>query len=635
MSRLPDQLRRALPEELKEAEIVGVDVADVADDLRLWGPPGTGKSTQSALRTATRAHEEGLQASDMTVVTYRKSLAGVVRERMMEWGVFDKDADYEYWTTIHAAASRATNFHERFSDDKNGLEGMVGASAEYRFCSKLNIHRKPSKPWLETRWTVFKDLYDYGKNNLLDVGHYQHVPDGALRELKSDVVADQKLKAFYEQWGTTPFEKVAQKWESFKDHHNIYDFHEQLTAALTGDLPRMRHVVIDEYHDATPLMAAVTERWVQNADVAIVAGDPDQVVNGYAGADPGFFEELNDRVEREMPVVKLDRSWRCPDEHFEAARRVLAEERTPPSLETDGPGKLNRWHTPKFKSVDDGWRTPPISSEGSPVWLWREYGPDMMFLARTQKQADAIATALDAGGVIYRSQTTVGGDWSKRMKILRALEMLESVSPGHETAPDGVESLTETRSGSDLSTYALSRPQANALREHSHGHYLESGWDSYVALLDDGESIPLNDWSEYVTDKWWLRYTNGKSSINELVGLDDRDVEAMLRCWENYEPLPELSDVETTVLTIHASKGAEASNVVVYDGVTGAVTDGMARSAMLRENEARTWYVALTRASERMHVIRDAWEYTEPYLPYDLEPRAAAVAKELRGGASD
>jgi DNA helicase-2/ATP-dependent DNA helicase PcrA len=81
--------------------------------------------------------------------------------------------------------------------------------------------------------------------------------------------------------------------------------------------------VIDEYHDATPLMAAVSERWVEAADNAIAAGDPDQVVNGYAGASPRFFEEIGDRIERDLPVVQLDRSWRCPDEHFEAAARIL------------------------------------------------------------------------------------------------------------------------------------------------------------------------------------------------------------------------------------------------------------------------------------------------------------------------
>jgi len=123
MSRLPEEVRENLPADLADAEIAGVGTADVDEDVRLWGPPGTGKSTQSALRTATRAAEEGLHPSQMTVVTYRKALAGVVKERLLDWGLFDDDDEFEYWTTIHAAATRATDFHDRFSDDRPGLEG--------------------------------------------------------------------------------------------------------------------------------------------------------------------------------------------------------------------------------------------------------------------------------------------------------------------------------------------------------------------------------------------------------------------------------------------------------------------------------------------------------------------------------
>jgi len=104
----------------------------------------------------------------------------------------------------------------------------------------------------------------------------------------------------------------------------------------------------------------------------------------------------------------------------------------------------------------------------------------------------------------------------------------------------------------------------------------------------------------------------------------------MLNAAERYDLPLSLDDAETRVLTIHASKGAEASNVVVYDGITGTIADSMEQSPTLRENEARTWYVALTRASERLHFIRGAFGY-DTYLPDDLEPWAASAAEQMRG----
>lgn len=639
MSRLPDAVREGLPDELADVEIAGVDVADVDENVRLWGPPGTGKSTQSALRTATRAEEEDLRAGDMTIVTYRKSLAGVVRRRLLDWGVVDEDASFDYWATIHAAASRATDFHERFPphDERDDLEGMVDRRAEFRFCKKLGLQHTPSRPWEETKWTVFRDLYNYAKNNLLDVGTYENVPAKAQRSLESDLVAQRKLDAFFDEWGTTAdFHAVAEGWEDFKRHHGCYDFFAQLDAALGGRLPPMKHVVIDEYHDATPLMAAVTERWVRNAETAIVAGDPDQVVNGYAGADPGFFEELGQRTGEDIPVVKLHRSWRCPDLHFEAAARVLSDQRPAPKLTTAGSGKVHRWPAGHFEADENGqWVFPDEAEEGSPAWLWNQYGDDILYLTRTRKQANGVAAALDTAGVIYRSQNRVGGDWEKRLRLLSLLTMLESVEPPNEATPRMINGLTD-RDEPNIEKYSLTVREAELLAKHSHGHYIEDrdALDSYLTWLNpETDTVPLTEWNSYITPKWWLRYTNGAKSIDELTELSGRDRVAMQEAADRYELPIDIGAVGTRVLTIHASKGVEASNVVVYDGVTSQIIDSMDESDRLCENEARTWYVALTRASKRLHILRNAFDYTEPYLPKDLEPRAAAAA--TRGGADD
>lgn len=645
-TEIPDALRAGLPEELKAAELAGGEVAGADESCRLYGPPGAGKSTQSAFRAGTLAIEEDLQASDMTVVTYRKALAGVVRDRLIEWGVFEEPevdiekADsanpFQYWCTIHAAAARATGFLSDLDTQNDDLEGMVGGKAKRRFCDELDIGYLPPRPWLETRWTVFYDLYTYAKNNLLDVGEWSFIEDVGLSPLRSDPAADRRLDAFREKWGTAAsFDKVAQEWEAFKRKHNVHDFYELLEAAAVGGTPPTRLVVIDEYHDATPLMAAVSERWVEAADTAIVAGDPDQVVNGYAGASPRFFEEIGDRIGRDLPVVQLDRSWRCPDEHFEAAARILRQERSPPALTTAGPGQLLRHSAPELRHDGDEWRLPDPASDGGPVSLWREYGTDLMYLTRTQKQADGVAAALDEEGIVYVSQDDVGGDWELRLALLRALDTLEGVRPEETTTSTRIDEYGGA-SGNTAKTpgsYELAIDEARALLRHTHGRYLDADTDEIDEFFQEIEyedgpgDVPLDALTEIVTDKFWLRYGAGSASISELTRLDDRDREAMRAAWTRYDPPYTLTLAEgTRVLTIHASKGAEAADVVVYDGITGRIARDLEERADARENEARTWYVALTRASERLHIIRNVFEWTDPHLPPDLEPRAAKAA---------
>ena len=642
ITELPDALRSGLPSDLEDAEIAGTSVAGADESLRLHGPPGTGKSTQSALRIgALTVGKPQLRPSQMTVVTYRRALADTIRKRLEEWGAVEvpegvdpsspsSENPFRYWATIHAAAARATSFLQNLDSDDE-LAGMVGYAAKRRFCRELKINFRPSKPWLETPWTVFEDLYQYAKNNLLDVGRWKAVNPDRLTPLRADGGAEQRLDEFREQWGSTPFEAVVKQWEEFKQRHDIYDFYEQLEAALIGGLPPTRLLVIDEYHDATPLMAAVSEHWIEAAETVIVAGDPDQVVNSYAGASPRFFEELGERVSADLPVVRLDRSWRCPDEHFAAAARVLRSERDPPALTTDGRGEILRHDSGRYEHDGDQWHLPDVDTDGSAYQLWQTYGPDIMFLTRTQKQADGIAAALDAHGIIYQSQDSVGGSWETRLSLLRALDLLEGVAPD-QTARTGIDEFgggTQTRSPDNR---ALDVEDARTLLKHSHGRYLDSTredrWE-WLSPYERGgdDAVPLAEFTEHVTEKWWLRYNGGRSAIENLTGLAPRDRDAIRAAWARYDSFShDVKNADTRVLTIHASKGAEASDVVVFDGITGRIEESLNSDGGARENEARTWYVALTRAAERLHIVRDAFSWTDEYLPADLEPQAAQAA---------
>jgi DNA helicase-2/ATP-dependent DNA helicase PcrA len=77
-------------------------------------------------------------------------------------------------------------------------------------------------------------------------------------------------------------------------------------------------------------------------------------------------------------------------------------------------------------------------------------------------------------------------------------------------------------------------------------------------------------------------------------------------------------ELPTQVLTIHASKGQESEQVVLYDGITRTVAQSMRDNAEACRNEYRTWYVALTRAKERLHLMRGAFDWTGEFLPAGL-----------------
>jgi len=665
---LPEWLQEALPEDLEDADLFGLETAAIDDSVLLWGPPGAGKTTTAALRVVLVADKHDLGPRDMTVVTFRTSQSSILEERVVdEWGVFYRGEEdeneftdpFKFWSTAHAVCCRATDFHDRFEEPRENGEELAGMVTNtdpdpaLRFCREFGIRCYPRQNGAETRWTAFRALYEYCKNNLLDVGSWE-LPDSMLRGadhrdgetrteytqrvLAQDPRAHRLLQDFKSEWGSSAsFNAVVEKWESWKAEHSVCDFYEQLEAGILGPLPPTRVVVVDELHDATPLMAAYFERLIDAADTAIVAGDPNQTINGFSGADRRVFTGLPGRVNTDLPVIQLPESYRCSDESLAAAQRMLRQHHAAPDLDSAGPGRIHRHECDHSFALDDGeWDLPVPSSPRSPVAFWRECGPDVMMLARTQTMLDAPAAALDRGGIIYQSQDGACGNWSRRVTVLSVLESLVEFGPAGR---DPAEADSTALSTSDVLTFV----------EHVSSRYLDGERDPRRDVQREirdfrrsDDEFTVADLHGLVESGFWQTYGCGIESIEELVRIDarrgfsqstNRDLTSMWRAWRRYkdagrsfsESMKDLSD-GCKLWTIHASKGAEASDVVVFDGITGRIQDAIDSDAGARENEARTWYVALTRASERLHIVRDSFDWTDEYLSRDLEPRAARAA---------
>jgi len=651
ITSLPGTVRESLPEDLQDATMYGTDVAAADESVRIYGGPGTGKTTQIAFRIASVHHSDMVKPSEMTVVTYRRSLADTTKQRLTdEWAVTPEEPDlssqsdpenpYRFWSTMHAVASRATGFVNNIDESQSDVAGMADDEAKRAFCEDVGISHTTPKGWQDSAWDVFHSLYTYSKSNLLDVGEWSNVDNEQLTEMRGDRRAFKLLQEFRSKW-SVEFEKVVNVWEAWKREHGVHDFYEQLEAALNGSLPPMKLLVVDEYHDVYPLMALVAERWIESADTSIVAGDPDQVVNSYAGADPRFFEQLDDRLSKDLPVVTLPRSYRVPDEHYAVAKRVLAKERRVPDLETAGPGQIILYSNVSFVKENGAWVTPEASETGSPYKLWKMYGTGIMYLARMQFEVDSIGAALDEHGVVYQSQDGVAGNWSWRLSVMRALRDVQIVEGQQSYLDDVGAEVGESKIIDPADVYVpdsvdVDKLDAYALLKHTDKRYLSSDHSKIQQAIYDDDTV--FDLTEHVTRKWWSRYGAGRRSIQSLTYTSDRDETSMRQAWTRYSDQDRWTVDSlyggTRLLTIHASKGAEAEDVIVFDGISRRIRRGMKDSAGARENEARTWYVALTRASKRLHMVRNAFDRTQSYLPDGLESaaaKAAAAAADKQG----
>ena len=58
------------------------------------------------------------------------------------------------------------------------------------------------------------------------------------------------------------------------------------------------------------------------------------------------------------------------------------------------------------------------------------------------------------------------------------------------------------------------------------------------------------------------------------------------------------------ILTLHGSKGGEATNVIILQNQTRNTIKGARKSMMKQDEEQRVWYVGLTRCSKNLFLIR-------------------------------
>jgi DNA helicase-2/ATP-dependent DNA helicase PcrA len=633
----PAAVREGLPDDLTDAAIKGGETYPPQESVRLNGPPGAGKTTQVCLRISTLIEEHDVDPADITIVTYRRSLADTIERRLKAWGVIDDDADTSMWTTAHAAANRVTGLlsrdSARFKDvSEKGLGPAVTSYEQAYFCREvLGVAYWPpeSQQSQDTRGQLLFDTLEYAANNLLDPRDESDL---------HDIPAYDDLR---EEWPGVDVADKVEQWQAFKDSNDLVEFSELLDAAVEGPLPPTEVVVVDEYHDAYPALAQVAERWVDAAETAIVAGDPLQVVNAYSGADPRFFSERMDH----LPEVLLDKSWRVTEEHWMAATRMLQAEFDAPPVERHGRGTIHEYRSPAFEHVQGaGWSVPGANQAGSPGALVEEYvegrdDRDMLLLSRTQKQAQGVSAALEKAGVVHETQDVddIGGWTQRRVHTLNALLKLSAVpgSYGEDNAQLGIQAYN--RDGADVRFAAR---EAAAVIDHCHGQTLTLNADESdqraESLREEAEdaagtvTVTMDDLDEYVKASFYRKYTDGAASAKRLTKsgeFDDADLRALQNAAVRYDdPIAVDAMKDVRVLTLHASKGSEATDVVVYDGITSTISTEMERSAETRENEARTWYVALTRGSDRLHIMRDAFGWVQQHLPGDIAPVAAAAA---------
>jgi len=268
-----------LAEKAKAAFGGAVDVVDEgekdgAKEFRIFGPPGTGKTTYLG-RQIQRAVEVVGSANVMVASFTRAAAAEIVGRKL--------PIDNRQVGTLHSFAYRALGAPP-LAEAK--LQEWNAYAPMYQLSTDGSSTDMDEPGWEQNYATVGDELYT--RAQLLRA---RMVP----QELWPVQVA-----AFH------------RKWEAWKQEAGVIDFTDMIALSLRDveAAPGEPEIgFFDETQDFAPLELALVRRWAKRMAIVLLAGDDDQAIYSFKGAIPDAF------LDPPLPpqqVRVLSQSYRVP-----------------------------------------------------------------------------------------------------------------------------------------------------------------------------------------------------------------------------------------------------------------------------------------------------------------------------------
>lgn len=602
-----------------------------AHATRLFGGPGSGKTTALLDRVEEILKREDVEIRDVLVVSYTRAAAAEVRERLAERLDVSPRSLQGNVCTMHAKAyelldlSRSDvvgeNHKTEFCEDY-GIEfedEYSGAGRRTARSTTLGNKIIATSQWLQRTDREVADWYD--------------VPfqwdDGEVR-LPPEI--DDKALSGNKYTPTWPSEddrvdipEVIRAWRAYKGEEGLVGFADMLERVEQRSLvPNVDYLVIDEFQDITTLQYAVYEEWKPHMERTLIAGDDDQVVYAWQGADPNLL--LDAAVDDD---VVLPNSYRLPSRILDVVNREVRH------IDTRQEKDLN---PRKEGGTVEAVESPSVLDLVRNVRATLAETPDetVMLLFRARYQMFQFIDEFITEGMPFKLLTDQRM-WTDRLQqYVSAVESLEADEP--------ITGLEARRLADILADSAFGTNDRDALFDAIDQREEEAGVEDVADLSVEPELI--RDHVPFVPDP-----VSAADMSRKITSFQRKSVKAYFAT-ETYRGA---DPSRVRVGTIHSAKGREADHVFVATDLTEKVVEQMAATVdgeavpidgeftrttnpvpILTDNERRVFYVGMSRARERL-VLLENLVNGAPTLPLDVllcnEPRETPV-EELIAGAS-
>jgi DNA helicase-2/ATP-dependent DNA helicase PcrA len=495
----------------------------------ILGPPGTGKTTR-LLDLVDKYINAGTSVNKIGFISFTRKAVNEARDRAAKRFRIGQD-QFTYFRTIHSLAFRQTSMasadvmtrtHYKQLGTLLGLK-ITGSQRQDQAIYELNKG---------DQFVFIESLARLCCESLEDA--YSRLnPDFSIQELE---LFQETLKAF-------------------KKAHYLVDFTDMLERFhKNGYKPFLDVLFVDEAQDLAPLQWHIVEQLSQRSGQIYIAGDDDQAIFRWSGADTDYFISLADASTVEI----LEQSYRLPKKVYKFSLGIL--------------DNIGRRNVKKFK---------PTKDTGSLTFVSRieEINLDAgewLIMLRNGYLIKEVADYVRMLGIPYESI------WyhPKNDEGLKAALLWERLRNDKEITIQDAKLIF-----SFMSDNNVSGNWKKALKGRANNTLVSMG--------------KLRLWCNINTTEIWHKAL-------DKISIEDREYYiAARRRDESFTKEPRIK-----ITTIHGAKGGESENVIVFTDMSLRTYNGMIDNP---DDESRVFYVAVTRTKNNLYIVSPDTPYYFPF----------------------
>jgi len=574
---------------------------------------GSGKTRTLIYRVA-RLVEKGIEPKRILLLTFTRKAAKEMLKRASS--ILDKRCDRVSGGTFHGFANKILRQYSN----------LVGFDKNYTIADRSDAQDIISL--FKTKTDFFdKDLKTPKKSTIHNV-----ISKSVNKNQPIKKVLKKEYPHFIEY--SKVFEKIAKKYKKYKLDKNIMDFDDLLVyfkkllkenKKICEKLSRFyKYIMVDEYQDTNFIQGQIVKLLSDQHKNICVVGDDSQSIYSFRGAD---FRNIMDfpKIFSNTKIITLERNYRSTQPILNLTNEIIkqAQEKFSKTLFT----KKKKGEKPKFvETYDENHQSSFVADKIIDLVNDKDLNLDnIAVLFRNGWHSNVLEIELAKKNIPFKKYggfkfveaahikdiiafLKVVQNWQDTVSWNRVLLLIKGI--GRETADKLIENIVEK----GLRLKGL-------VKGFNSQKYYKDLKNLRTILTKAGQKKSIFEILKLVIDFYKPYF---KSKYDDFNKRED-DFKSLLNISKNYKSLKSfLSDLTLdpiestqtdigkneqsqvlTLSTIHSAKGLEWHTVFIISATEGDIPSSYSiKNIKDLEEERRLFYVATTRAKEKLFIIK-------------------------------